>query len=77
VYERVKEFLAPTKSKSFRLHLWFFCFATLVYGVWRLADVRAKKDLGIPLVDDEGGTTDTVVEFDEFLETLNYLYEFG
>ena len=45
-YERVKEFLAPTESKSIRPHLWFFCFATLAYGMWRLADFRAKKDLG-------------------------------
>lgn len=77
-YERVKEFLAPTESKSFRLYLWFSCFATLAYGMWRLADFRAKKDLSIPLVDEEGRKTDTVVEFDEFLETVeDYLYEFG
>lgn len=77
-YEMVKEFLAPTQSKSFRLHLFYFCFATLAYGMWKLADFRAKKDLGIPLVDEEGRTTDTVIEFDEFLGTVeDFLEEIG
>jgi len=43
-----------------------------------LADFRAKKDLGIPLVDEEGKTTDTVIEFDEFLDTVkDFLREIG
>ena len=69
-YEMVKKFLAPTESKSFQLHLFYFCFATLAYGMWKLADFRAKKDLGIPLVDEDGRTTDTVIEFNEFLDTV-------
>ena len=77
-YEMVKKFLAPTESKSFRIHLFYFCFATLAYGMWKLADFRAKKDLGIPLVDEDGRTTDTVIEFDEFLGTVeDFLEEFG
>jgi hypothetical protein len=77
-YEMVKKFLAPTQSKSFRLHLFYFCFATLAYGMWKLADFRAKKDLGIPLVDEEGRTTNTVIEFDEFLDTVeDFLEEIG
>jgi len=77
-YEMVKDFLAPTESKSFRLHLFYFCFATLAYGMWKLADFRAKRDLGIPLVDEEGKTTDTVIEFDEFLGTVeDFLEEYG
>jgi hypothetical protein len=69
-YEMVKKFLAPTQSKSLRLHLLYFCFACVAYAMWKLADFRAKKDLGIPLEDEEGRTTDSVVEFEEFLETL-------
>jgi len=77
-YEMVKEFLAPTESKQFRLHLFYFCFATLAYGMWKLADFRVKKDVGIPLVDEEGETTDTVVSFDEFLITVEeFLVEPG
>jgi hypothetical protein len=50
--------------------LLYFCFACVAYAMWKLADFRAKKDLGIPLEDEEGRTTDSVVEFEEFLETL-------
>ena len=43
-YEMVKKFLAPTQSKSLRLHLLYFCFACVAYSMWKLADFRAKKD---------------------------------
>ena len=69
-FEMVKDFLAPTQSKSLRLHLLFFCFACAAYSMWKLADFRAKKDLGVPLEDEEGRTTDTLVEFGEFLESV-------
>jgi len=74
-YEMVKKFLAPTQSKSLRLHMFYFCFATLAYAMWKLADFRAKKDLGIPLEDEEGKTTDSVVEFEEFLVTVEEFLE--
>lgn len=84
-YEMVKGLLAPTQSKSLRLHLLYFCFACVAYAMWKLADFRAKKDLGIPLVDEEGRTTDSVVESEEFIDTLedyleisgNFLHEPG
>ncbi|MFQ3318592.1 MAG: hypothetical protein ACI8UR_001046 [Natronomonas sp.] len=38
--------------------------------MWKLADFRAKKDLGIPLVGEKGRTTDSVVESEEFLDTV-------
>lgn len=77
-FEMVKEFLAPTQSKSFRLHLFYFCFATLAYAMWKLADFRAKKDLGIPLVDDDGENTAPVIEFAEFMDCVeNFLLKPG
>jgi hypothetical protein len=76
--EMVQTFLAPTESKRFRLHLLYFCFAILAYGMWKLADFRAKKDWGIALVDEEGRTIDTVIEFDVFLGTVeDFLEEIG
>ncbi len=76
-YEMVKKFLAPTESKSLQLHLLYFCFACVAFAMWKLADFRAKKDLGIPLEDEEGRTTDTVIEFEEFIETLEDFLEVG
>lgn len=71
-YEMVKVFLAPTQSRSFRLHLYYFCFAAIAYAMWRLVDFRAKKNLGIEL------DTGTVIEFSEFLSTSKgYLFRSG
>lgn len=66
-YEMIKKCLAPTEPKSFRLHLFYFYFVTIAYRMWKLADFRAKKDLGIPLMDEEGRTTDSVIGFHQFL----------
>lgn len=77
-FEMARRFLAPTHSKQFRLHLFYFCFATLSYAMWKLADFRAKKDLGIPLVDDTGENTDPVIEFAEFMDCAeDFLMEPG
>ena len=41
-FEMVKEFLGPTQSKQFRLHLFYFCFATIgtECGSWRISARR-------------------------------------
>jgi hypothetical protein len=68
-YEMLKKFLAPTESKSFRIHLFYFCFAALAYSMWKLVDFRTKKDIGI---DPEESP---VVEFSEFLNTMGAYLE--
>ena len=46
--------------------------------MWKLVNFRAKKGLGILPVDEEGNTTDTVIEFDEVLSTVeDFLEEIG
>ncbi|MFB6073376.1 MAG: hypothetical protein ABEJ89_00020 [Haloarculaceae archaeon] len=71
-YEMIKKFLAPTQSKSFRLHLFYFCFAALAYSMWKLVDFRVKKDVGIE------PAADPVIEFVEFLGCMEeYLLRLG
>jgi hypothetical protein len=63
-YEMLKRFIAPTESKSFRIHLFYFVFAALAYSMWKLVDFQTKKDLGID------PDADSVVEFSEFFNTV-------
>lgn len=71
-YEMVKDFLAPTESDSFRLHLLFFLFSCVAYAMWKLVDFRVKRDMGVEL------DADTMVEFSDFLKTMrDYLFRGG
>jgi len=41
-YQSVKSFLPKTSSKDYRVRLFSFVFATLLYNLWRLTDFLVK-----------------------------------
>jgi hypothetical protein len=46
-YKSIKnDFLAKTSSKDYRVRLFYFVFAALLYNVWRLVDFLLKAGVG-------------------------------
>ncbi|WP_169332883.1 transposase [Natrialba taiwanensis] len=45
-YKSVKAFLPKTSSKDYRVRLFSFTFATLLYNLWRLTDYLVKVGMG-------------------------------
>ena len=46
-YKSIKnDFLAKTSSKDYRVRLFYFVFAVLLYNIWRLTDFLLKADIG-------------------------------
>jgi hypothetical protein len=46
-YKSIKnDFLAKTSSKDYRVQLFYFVFAVLLYNIWRLTDFLLKADIG-------------------------------
>ena len=49
-YKSIKhEFLAKTSSKDYRVRLFYFVFAVLLYNIWRLTDFLMKADVYGPV----------------------------
>ncbi|WP_222913223.1 transposase [Natrinema sp. SYSU A 869] len=49
-YKSIKnDFLAKTSSKDYRVRLFYFVFAVLLYNVWRLTDFLLKADVDGPM----------------------------
>jgi len=49
-YKSIKhDFLAKTSSKDYRVRLFYFVFAVLLYNIWRLTDFLLKADLDGPM----------------------------
>jgi hypothetical protein len=45
-YKSIKgDFLAKTSSKDYRVRLFYFVFAVLLYNIWRLTDFLLKADI--------------------------------
>jgi len=45
-YKSIKgDFLAKTSSKDYRVRLFYFVFAVLLYNIWRLTDFLLKADV--------------------------------
>jgi len=46
-YKSIKgDFLAKTSSKDYRIRLFYFVFAVLLYNIWRLTDFLLKAGVG-------------------------------
>ena len=46
-YKSIKnDFLAKTSSKDYRVRLFYFVFAVLLYNIWRLTDFLLKAGVG-------------------------------
>jgi len=41
-YRSIKRFMAVTTSKNYRVRLFYFVFAVLLYNIWRLTDLLLK-----------------------------------
>jgi len=49
-YKSIKhDFLAKTSSKDYRVRLFYFVFAVLLYNIWRLTDFLLKADVDGPM----------------------------
>lgn len=49
-YKIIKhDFLAKTSSKDYRVRLFYFVFAVLLYNIWRLTDFLLKADVDGPM----------------------------
>jgi len=45
-YKSIKnDFLAKTSSKDYRVRLFYFVFAVVLYNIWRLTDFLLKADV--------------------------------